>query len=205
MDPDGMEITIPPWFILKTIARVVEYYSTNSDIKTVAYTINHPINAIKVKYDYNVAATNFQINIGKAINCPQNTDGSPQNAIRHTLWQALITRDYGAVQAERIGAAHEDNIPFNTNIRLFSSREEADEVVDLLNNEIGRRVGENNPSANNRDMAKYVMKEYYSAGLWTVKSNNNGSYTIEKTKISIKQYYAAINEINKKGENGLNQ
>lgn len=50
-----------------------------------------------------------------------------------------------------------------------------------------------------------VMKEYYQSGLWTAEHNDDGSYTVVKTRISTEQYNAAIKEINKKGENGLNQ
>ena len=211
VNEDDREGTIPPWLwgpaiaIVKGTARIVETCSKKSDIKTAAYAINHPINAFLVKSELNVAATNFQINVGRAINCPQNTEGSPQNAIRHTLWQALITRDCGENQAKRIGNAHEDNIHVNTNQRNFSSLLDADRVVDLLNNEIGRTIGKKYSSSSNKDMAKMVMKEYYQSGLWTAEHNDDGSYTVVKTRISTEQYNAAIKEINKKGENGLNQ
>lgn len=82
---------------------------------------------------------------------------------------------------------------------------EADRVVDLLNNEVGRAIGKKHSSSSNKEMAKMVMNEYYQNGLWTAKHNDDGSYTIAKTRITTEQYNAAINEINKKGENGLNQ
>ena len=204
VDPNGEEYGIPPWLLIKGIARVVEATSQNADVKTIAYSINNPIRAIYIKLNLNMVATNFQINIGRAINCPQNEEGSPQNAIRHTLWQALIMRDFGESHASRVANAHENNNNINTSSRQFSSNEDADKVADLLNNKIGRDIGKKYSSYSNKNMAKAVMKEYFNFGLWTVhKSNSN--YTLIKTKISKEQYDAAIKEIDTKGENGLNQ
>ena len=206
MDLKGGITTIPPWIIgIKSLALILEKRSSQPMVKTVSYSINHPINALRVKYDYNVAATNFQVNIGKAIKSPQNTEGSPQNAIRHTLWQALITRDIGSKQAERIGAAHEDNTPVDINQRDFTSLSKADKVADLLNNQIGRKIGETNTFSSNKDIAKLVMKEYFDNGLWTARGNEKDGYKLVRTKITEDQYKSAIIEINKKGENGLEQ
>ena len=111
----------------------------------------------------------------------------------------------GARQAQRIGNAHEDNIKIDLNQRTFKNMEEADKAVDLLNNLIGREIGIDNKGASNKTIAIKVAKEFYENGLWTASLNKDGSATIEKTKITREQYNAAIIEINKKGNNGLNK
>lgn len=42
---------------------------------------------------------------------------------------------------------------------------EADKVVDQLNNEIGRLIGERNKGADNVTLAKQVAGEFYNNGL----------------------------------------
>ena len=91
------------------------------------------------------------------------------------------------------------------NQRSFSNLLDADRTVDLLNNEIGRGIGERNKDANNQTMAKAVIEEYYKNGLWTVEGNAKAGITIQKTKLTKAQYDAAIAETNKKVENGLNK
>jgi hypothetical protein len=207
IDPDGNAAILPPCIVglAKTAGYMMEKYGTNASTKTVGYAINHPINAYHVKYNYNVSATNFQVNIGRVIGEPANTDGSPQNAIRHTLWQSMITSNLGSDHAERVGNAHEENTVVDINKRVFPSMADADKVADILNNQIGRDIGKNNKGASNKDLAKSVMKEYRDNGLWTVSGSDEEGYSLHKTRIYSDQYNAAIKEINKKGENGLNQ
>ncbi|MDR1793099.1 MAG: RHS repeat-associated core domain-containing protein [Bacteroidales bacterium] len=204
IDPDGNAHTIPI-LLWKATGYIMEKLGTNNNVKTIGYAMNHPINAYQVKYNYNIAATNFQVNIGKAIGESANKDGSPQNAIRHTLWQAMMASNLGAKHATRVGAAHEDNNAVDITQRTFSSLLEADKVVDLLNNQIGREIGKKNKGATNKELAGEVMKEYRDNGLWTASENKNGTVSIQKSRITKDQYKAALEEINKKGENGLNQ
>ncbi len=148
---------------------------------------------------------NFQINIGRAIGAPKNESGTPQNAIRHTLWQALSARDLGGDQARRAANSHEETTNVDLRLRYFKKLEDADRTIDLLNNIIGRSIGEKNKDADNITIAKKVMEEYHDNGLWTAKPNEYGGYTIEKNKLTDEQYNAAIKEIDRKGENGLNK
>jgi hypothetical protein len=43
----------------------------------------------------------------------------------------------------------------------------ADQTIDLLNNDIGRRIGRENPSAGGRNLAIAVLGYYHSTGLYT--------------------------------------
>ena len=198
IDPDGKVVIIPPFAYVayRVLGLMFEKYGSNPEMKTVGYSMNNPLNAREVKFDCNVSATNFQVNIGKAIGEPINDDGTPQNAIRHTLWQAMITSNIDSDHAKRIASAHEKSYETTELKRL-------DKLADLLNNKIGRAIGERNKGASNKELAVEVMKEYKNNGLWTVSKNDKGDYSLQKTKITNVQYQEAIKEINKKGENGL--
>ena len=171
--------------------------------------MKHPYIAYKVgkvkdgATNISTIASNFEINIAYAANLKRDEDGTPGNAIRHTLWQAIITRDYGTDEARHIGNVHEDNHDLDLNQRIFNDMKPADSTVDLLNNIIGRELGRKNPNATNVELAKKVMEEFLKNGLWTVE-NINGEYRIQKTRITQEEYESAIKEINKKNENGKN-
>jgi hypothetical protein len=126
----------------------------NEDVRSIGYSMRHPVNAFRVNgpfvTNHNDIATNFQVNIGKAIGI-DNSKGGGQNAIRHTLWQAITTRDLGAKAASRIANAHETTTNIDLNQRKFNGGDEglenADRTIDLLNNQIGRGIGEKNKNA----------------------------------------------------------
>ncbi len=209
VDPNGEEYRNPPWILLKGIARVVEATSKNADVKTVAYSFNHPINAIRVGTakdggkNISSVASNFAINMSKAADLSSAGEGSQRNAIRHVLWQAMLTNIFGSKQAERIGNIHENGPKADLSQRSFMTMGEADKVVDQLNNEIGRSIGERNKGADNVTLAKQVADEFYNNGFWTVSENSDNTFSIHKSKISKAEYNKMINDINKMNNNGL--
>ena len=214
VDPDGRN---PVFFIARKVAAyygtamAMEYCGRSSKVRQAGYAMQHPINAVRVgqynqgSNNISTIASNFQVNVANAAGLRTGNEGDQGNAYRHALWQGIITNEMGARQAQRIGNAHEDNIKIDLNQRTFKNMEEADKAVDLLNNLIGREIGIDNKGASNKTIAIKVAKEFYENGLWTASLNKDGSATIEKTKITREQYNAAIIEINKKGNNGLNK
>src|SRR6218665_2728554 len=138
----------------------------------------------------------------------KDVEGGVQNAIRHTLWQALLTRDVGAKAASRIGNVHETTTNVDLNQRVFKNEtdeHDADRTIDLLNNQIGRSIGEQNKDADNITTAKSVITEYYKNGLYTMAGNKTDGYKIQKTKLTKSQYETAMKEIDKKGQDGKNK
>ncbi|MGB0868508.1 MAG: RHS repeat domain-containing protein [Flavobacteriales bacterium] len=221
-DPDGDCPTCFIWlFGYFKIADKLEKSTGNDVMRSIGYSMKHPINANMVNgYGTNIndVATNFQVNIGIAIKDRTNNPGGRQNAIRHTLWQSLLTRDINEKQASRIGYAHEQEgnkdysldwnvfVSGSTDDQINENLESADRIVDLLNNKIGRKIAKSNPKATNVEMALLVLKEYYTNGLWTLKESENGRIQeLQLTKLTEEQYKAAVKEVNKKGENGLNK
>ena len=214
--PNG-EFPILP--IVKGIIKLsVMYYTTatalenssKSDLRQIGHGMKHPINALKVGYydegsnNISTIASNFEINIVNKANLGKRGEGTSGNAIRHTLWQAIITKEIDATHAERIGNAHEDNSKLDMNQKVFDNMASADASADLHNNIIGRKIGTNNPKASNVNLAKLVLKEYKEKGLWTV-TKINGKYHLQRTKISQKQYELGVQEINKKNNYGKNK
>lgn len=196
--------------MIKGFARIVEATSNNPDVKTVAYAINHPINAARIgtidipNWGISKTASNFEVNVTRAAGLTRG-DGSQGNAYRHTLWQSMLTAAFGEKQATRIGNVHEEGLPSNMSQRIFGDMNQADRMADLLNNAIGREIGSKNRGASNRGLAEAVLNEYKENGLWTVSGSNKIGYQVQKTRLTQDQYHAALKEIMTKGENGLNK
>ncbi len=209
-DPDGKwPISAPFLFLYLKKAKEMESFGKTSNIRQLGYAMQHPINAARVGSAIdggcNISSTahNFAFNIQKRLGLSGGKEGDQRNAIRHTLWQAIITKEMGTDHAERIGNAHEDNLDVDLSKRIFGSIDQADKAVDLLNNNIGRKIGADNKGASNKTLAGKVMETFYKQGLWTVTRNGDGSFSIQREKISREQYNAAMKEINKKNNNGL--
>lgn len=173
-------------------------YPNSSRKKTISWSVLHPIIAYKIgtpdssRDSISKTASNFTINVSNAANFNEykkEEEGGLGNAFRHVLWQALITREFGEEIAKEVGFIHEDN------------NKSLDSQVDIRNNAIGRKIGSVNKNSSNKSMAIIVIKEFYKNGFWTYNMDNE----IERTKLSEAQYKKALEEIQKKGNNGLNQ
>jgi len=211
VDPNGRNPILPPVLAYYVTAKTMELGGNSSRVRQAGYAMQHPINAARVgqynpgSNNISTTASNFQVNVAIAAGLSTGNEGDQGNAFRHALWQGIITNEMGANHAQRIGNTHEDNLNIDLNQRTFKNMGEADKAVDLLNNIIGREIGEENKGASNQTMAKKVAKEFYENGLWTTSQNKDGSVSIQRTRITKEQYNDAINEINKKGNNGLDK
>ncbi|WP_326692280.1 MULTISPECIES: DUF6973 domain-containing protein [unclassified Streptomyces] len=77
-----------------------------------------------------------------------NKNDNHNDAFRHTYWNALMTKKYGAEWTEKYATTHETR-PGNQPER---------EAMDLYNNEIGRRIAQDNPDASDEELADLVEK-----------------------------------------------
>ncbi len=114
-------------------------------------------------------------------------DGSQVNAARHALWQAVITREFGADIAAQAGAAHERNPHVDLSVNTFGGNNalaEADQTIDLLNNQIGRDIANANPNASPQQLALAAVQYFYTQGLFTATQNADGSVTVTRTRIT---------------------
>ena len=82
----------------------------------------------------------------------------------------------------------------------------ADNIVDILNNQIGIEIGTNIAADMPvLDLASRILEVHRDEGLWTARTNSDGSITILRTRISSKQYNRAINSLNNLDQNGMSQ
>jgi hypothetical protein len=133
-------------------------------------------------------------------------EGTEVNAFRHVLWQSYITNKYGYDMALQAGNAHEKNPDADITQRRFKSLKEADQIIDLLNNRLGRRIGETaNKNTVMNTMAIMVLDAFYKDGFYTAREEKSAdgkvlSYYIDRTTITeeqyqqLKEFYGKLNQ-----------
>lgn len=138
-------------------------------------------------------------------------EGSQVNAYRHALWQATITHRFGTTVAEGAGNAHEENPNAIFGVEDFSATTYgtsslADESCDLLNNIIGRGLGQRYTDTTTKmnQIAIDTLNYHHEYGLW-VSEERDGNYTIFQQKISDSQYETAYDRLNQLDKNGYAQ
>ena len=210
IDHDGRFPIVPTILSYYVTAKVLENTPSNSYVRTTGYAMQHPINALVVgQYvdgwsNISSIAGNFEVNLMRAAGISYQKEGDEGNAYRHTLWQAMITNILGEESAVRIGNAHESHSSYKYGKTSGLTESEFDTAIDLRNNEIGRKIGARNKGASNKKLALLVLNEFRKNGLWVGIKQTDGSYSIQKKRITQEQYEAALKELNRKGNNGKN-
>ena len=180
--------------------------------ETILFALRHPVIAHNIgavssgSTNISTNSTRFATRIGLLENAAH--EGSQVNAYRHVLWQADISNRFGADIATQVGNAHEDNPNVDLSMRSFTGENalsEADQSIDLLNNQIGSALGVTNPDATPQELAKMVLDVFKDQGLFTATTNEDGSVSITRTTITDEQYNQASETISNLNGNGFTQ
>ncbi len=219
-NPNGMPEDVSP-NLSQTNSNLYHYAGNNpvcyvdSDGRTllsefIAW-LKHPIAASKVGRasdggtNISSIATNFTINLGLSwanYGNGRKDEGSSRGAFRHALWQALITKSFDYETALDIGKGHDPNIPEYKN--SYDKLSDADTIADTLNNIIGRSIGINS-NKSNTEITEDVLNFQYELGLYNVKKNEDGTYSVCLTKLSNEEYNSAMKKLSNLNDNGMNK
>ena len=192
------------------------YYRARINSRYIGFGLRNPLAAIKIGLGVSKGATDISTNATRfatrgeilyGSTRQQEDRGSENGAFRHTLWQATITSEFGSRVALEAGNAHEKDPFTNLSVRTFSSLDDADQTVDLLNNQIGRRIGSQNKNVNMKDLALQVLEEFKNNGLYTA-TKKDKVWTVKKTKLSnekYKQLQSLFNSLNENGRTPMEQ
>ncbi|HMM05040.1 hypothetical protein [Dysgonomonas sp.] len=143
-----------------------------------------------------------------------NDEGSYTNAFRHTLWQAKITSSFNSDIARAAGNAHEKNPYTNTdwnfNAVLFTDINKVDEMVDIMNNIIGRSIGGESSDMDMKDLSSKILDHFKVNGLWAANEvkNEKGEvigYKISRTQLTQTQYESAKRNLDILDNDGFTQ
>lgn len=188
---------------LRSVNDDEDYYNRNTpDAKTLDWATRNLTNA-KIAYDVgfihpklkNISsgAQRFAQKIkdveGEASGVIElNEQSSRIGALRHPIWQAYITSKYDKGVAKIIGDNHEENHQMDLSVQKFKKMSDADAVTDLLNNQIGRRIGEINNGNTIKEFSLKVLDEYFKNGLYSLRYGDDDYWYVKKNKIPQSEY-----------------
>lgn len=190
--------------------------SYEQKVRTFGTSTMHPIAALNVGA-FKSGSTNITSvtartarHAGENGNMTKGISGE-ENALRHGLWSARITQQYGGETALKLTNAHE-GIAYKSTVSIDyttpfvgATMDDADFTADMLNNTIGREIGarEENAGLNTQQLAIKVLDVYRNEGLWEGKASDDGTFTVERRKISQEQYDQAVKNLGNLDENGF--
>ena len=186
------------------------YYAASMNTRTLGFVIRAPFIAAQIG-SVSPGSTNISTNsvrFATRIGLKENAqhEGSEVNAFRHVIWQASITAEFDESIAKQVGNAHETNPIVDLSIRSFTGNNalsQADQTIDLLNNEIGRQIGLDNPDASTQELAIKTLEYQYENGLYTSSKNKDGSVSVTQTKITEQQYTKGIKTLKGLNDSGF--
>jgi RHS repeat-associated protein len=191
------------------------YYQANVNSRMIAFSVRHPIAAASIgtalRGSTNISTNSVRFSTRIGLNENKTHEGSQVNAFRHVLWQSEITAQFGSSVAKQVGNLHEEN-PFASSgsnfTTSFSTSAAADQTVDLMNNIIGRAIGEATIGESMQFRALVTLEFNMQSGLWTSaptkdKKGKVTGYTISQTKLTQDQYNSAKQTIMGLNANGF--
>ena len=197
IDPNGQSLI--GWLLAyKAVATGMEHLGRTSDTKTIGFGMQRPITALRVglssaKHN-NISSISARF--ASAVTVSAQMDNSPTlspgNALRHVIWQALITREFGNNTAKRIGNAHEE--------RSKDAEYQADTFVDQKNNVIGRLIGDASKKSSNVEIVLKALEYYRDIGLWISIKQQDGTYKNEQSRMTEEQFKLAVDRLQKLNE-----
>jgi RHS repeat-associated protein len=136
--------------------------------------------------------------------------GSESNALRHAIWSATINQKFGSDIAEELTNAHEgigfgSIVSMDMAVPFVGDMSLADDLVDFLNNEIGRSITSEGGDLSTKEIAEKSLEVFYMEGLYTASQNADGNVVIKQTKITQEQYDNALKIIRALNENGFSK
>ena len=210
----GSGLTLETGALQSTIDDVIQqsFYNNSPNMKTAAFAIKYPDIATQIGF-YIKDSTNITTNAVRFSTCNKiltenKTDkeehkGSQVNAFRHALWQAAITKKFGENIAQQVGAAHETNATIELSQRTFKTMVEADQVIDLLNNQIGRQIGKENTQETMQGLAIKTLHYFAEKGLYIATKLKDGNIDIGQLKVPTEQYNSLLKSFQQLNADGF--
>ncbi len=180
-----------------------------------AFVVRHPGAAIRIgefrSGSDNISSVSSRIarHLAQGGDNLSEGEGTERNALRHGIWSAMIASEFGEGISKRATDSHEGiGVAANSEVDFtkdFDSSDKllGDQIVDYLNNEIGREFGAENEGSSSMDIAKGILNIFKDEGLYTMTSDKDGNISISKTKITQDQYDNAIKVLQTLDQNGF--
>jgi RHS repeat-associated protein len=208
-DPDGHSICPPD---CDPTLPIVMFLAAHPQL---SFSLAHPRIASDLRYNKgawrdpsktNLTTNTIRITLGLGLERTNADLGTETNAMRHALWSAAMTSKYGTQVATEAANSHEANPNVDLSVRTFTGKDaagQADQTADLLNNQIGRAIGEANPGASMTQLAGAALDYYHTTGLYVIQQNADGSLSVVQQKLSDDEYKNAKDKLAEMDPNGV--
>ncbi len=106
-------------------------------------------------------------------------NGGMVDAFKHTLWMALTAQKIGARKAILLGEAHEEGNRLEyvaDPTRKSTQQDSIASRMDMLNNVVGARIGEQNPKADFSKLVAIVRRNVIEGKCWKIKKKDKNTY-----------------------------
>jgi hypothetical protein len=191
--------------------------SQNHNVEEAKFALHNRDEALEIgwfgdiQWDTNISTTAGRLAVRSGLDNkkPGPGEGTQVNALRHTTWQAVITARMGTAIAEEVGRAHEDHPDLLKGISdptawRYPTLDAADTACDLLNNRIGRSIGDSHRGLNPKQLALEALEQFHTGGLWVASRNADGTFSVEQAPLSAKEDQAAIHALGQLDAQGFN-
>jgi len=141
--------------------------------REIIWAISHPFIANKV-----LKISKSAINITDSVeenNILSDQSGGNLDAFKHAYWMALLSQNISSKKARRIGVIHE-KINYREYKRGNSNQDSAASFMDLMNNEVGISIVENNKSLSHQDLINMIIEAIKNGELYRIKKDEEGKY-----------------------------
>lgn len=138
----------------------------------------HPFAALKVKKVYKKASKLFDQNELK-VKLDPYTSGGKLDAFRHVFYFAAFAQKMKPKKALKLGEAHEKTNYLDFKRGKLENETTADSlscVMDLLNNEIGVKLGRENRKISLEELKQKVIALVNNGDVYTILRNDKGEF-----------------------------
>ena len=187
---EGKELQLHDWLVREGTT----YAAKELDKKMDGVGMKKTEKSVASKNLYKMYQLQKSGNKGKAEKFAENSglgglrDGKG-DALRHSLFNALNTQTVGKKVTKELGDAHEED----------RSPDPEAKKMDLHNNGVGRKVGEDNPDASIMDIASKLLDKMENGEMITLDSKGN----VTKSTLSKTDKAKILKNLQKLNKNGL--
>ena len=155
------------------------------------WSIWHPIAAFKVKKLYSKAYEIYN-HPNTKIELDNYNNGGKLDAFRHVYFMSVLSQKIKVKKLRKLGIAHEKG-----NYRQFKNHQNEEgerpdslgNVMDLINNELGFKIGSENKKNSLGELKEIVITEIKNGKSVIIKRNKHGMYVECDNKIIDMQLY----------------
>jgi len=123
-----------------------------------------------------------------------DSNGGQLDAFKHSFWMASLSQRIGKKASEKLGVAHENGNYKNFKKKQFEDGflpDQKSSEMDLFNNNIGVKIGEENKELNQRKIMILLINQIQNGDMRILKKDSLGNFLSCEGKIILQDSFQA--------------